>query len=51
MADTSKTLEDRCKAKWESDAAVRAEFVSAADFTAYMRAEAAGNVRILGRAA
>lgn len=49
MADTSKSLEERCKTKWDSDPAVRAEFVSAADFTAYMRAEAAGNLRILGK--
>lgn len=47
MADTSKSLEDRCKAKWDGDAAVRAEFASLADFTAYSRAALAGKVRIL----
>lgn len=47
MADTSKSLEDRCKAKWDGDAAVRAEFASLADFTAYTRASQAGKVRVL----
>lgn len=47
MADTSKSLEDRCKAKWDGDAAVRAEFTSLADFTAYTRAAQAGKVRVL----
>lgn len=51
MADTSKSLEDRCKAKWEGDAKVRAEFASLADFTALARAEERGSVRILGKTA
>lgn len=49
MADTSKSLEERCKAKWDTDAATRAEFASLADFTALARAEERGGVRILGK--
>jgi signal peptide peptidase SppA len=51
MADASQPLEERCKAKWESDPAVRAEFSSLSAFTAITRAEEAGKVRVLkGRA-
>jgi hypothetical protein len=48
MADTSKPVEERCKAKWESDPKVRAEFSTLESFTALTRAEEAGKVRVLG---
>jgi hypothetical protein len=47
MADHSKPIEERCKAKWDSDAKVRAEFTSLAAFTAMAKAEEAGKVRVL----
>lgn len=47
MADTTKSAEERCKAKWETDAKVRAEFTSLAAFTAMTKAEEAGKVRVL----
>lgn len=46
-ADPSLPVEERCKAKWDSDAAVRAEFGSLAAYTALMRAEESGKVRVL----
>lgn len=51
MADTSKPVEERCKAKWDSDAEVRAEFGTLAAFTALTRAEEAGKVKVLGKRA
>lgn len=51
MADTSKPLEERCKAKWDSDPKVRAEFTSLAAFTAINKAEEAGQVRVLNKRA
>lgn len=51
MADTSKPVEERCKAKWDSDAKVRAEFGTLAAFTALTRAEEAGKVKVLGKRA
>lgn len=44
-------IEERCKAEWESSAAIRAEFTSLADYTALAKAEAAGKVRVLGKRA
>lgn len=41
-------VEERCKAEWEKDAQVRAEFVTLEAYTAFCRATAAGKVRILG---
>jgi signal peptide peptidase SppA len=49
MADATQPIEARCKAKWEGDAAVRAEFASLEDFTAFSKALERGNVRILGK--
>jgi ATP-dependent Clp protease protease subunit len=45
--DSTKTVEERCKAAWETDAKVRSEFLSLADFTAYTKAREAGGVRVL----
>lgn len=42
-------LEQRCKAKWETDAATRAEFTTLAAFTAFERAQAEGKVRVLSQ--
>ena len=49
MADTSKPIEERCKAQWEASAAVRAEFGTLAAFTAFSRADEGGKVRFLGQ--
>lgn len=51
MADASKPIEERCKAKWDSDPQVRAEFTSLATFTAMSKAEESGNVRVLNKRA
>lgn len=48
-ADAHLPLEERCKAKWESDAKVREEFTSYEAYLAYERASAKGKVKILGR--
>ncbi|MDF3821957.1 S49 family peptidase [Leptospira sp. 96542] len=48
--DKSLPVEDRCKATWERDAGVRAEFSSLTAYTAYMRADEAGQARVLKRA-
>lgn len=45
--DPNLPLEERCKAEWEGDAKVRGEFTTLAAYTAFKRAEASGNVRIL----
>lgn len=42
-------LEDRCKAEWEASANLRAEFSSLADYTALIKAEEGGRVRVLGK--
>lgn len=47
-AEASLPLEERCKARWERDSALRNEFLTLADFTAYERAESAGRVRVVG---
>lgn len=49
--DASLPLEDRCKAAWESDASLRAEFGSLATYTAFRRADEAGRVRQLNKRA
>jgi len=46
--DLSKPVEERCKATWESDASVRAEFGTLAAYTGFMRANEAGKVKVLG---
>lgn len=45
--DASLPLEDRCKARWDKDKAVRAEFGSLDRYLAYEKAAAAGKVRLL----
>lgn len=40
-------IEDRCKAQWEREPHIRAEFGSLGAYTAFMQAEAKGLVRIL----
>lgn len=44
-------LEDRCKAQWDASASLRAEFFSLADYTALVKAETSGKVRVLGKKA
>lgn len=49
--DPSLPIEERCKAAYESDAGIRAEFPSLAAYTAFRKAEEAGRVRQLGKRA
>ena len=49
--DDQLPVEDRCKAKWEKDAAIRAEFGDYATYLAFEKAHATGRVKILGRKA
>lgn len=44
--DKSLPVEDRAKAKWDSDAQVRSEFTSLQAFTGFFKAAEAGNVKI-----
>jgi ClpP class serine protease len=44
--DKTVPVEDRCKAAWDKDATVRAEFSSLVAFTAFTRAEEDGRARI-----
>jgi capsid assembly protease len=46
--DPNLPVDERCKAVWERDAKVRAEFTSLQAFTAYTKQHEAGNVRVLG---
>jgi hypothetical protein len=47
-ASAGKTVEERCKAKWEADENVRAEFTTLEAFTAFTKNHEAGHVRISG---
>ena len=47
-ADKTRPVEERCKAAWETDASVRGQYASIEDYTAYVRAEESGRLRILG---
>lgn len=49
-AESSLPLEDRCKAIWERDPKVRADYLTLDGYTAATRAIEAGRVRVLGRA-
>jgi signal peptide peptidase SppA len=49
--DTSLPIEERCKAAWDGDAGIRAEFGTLAAYTAFRRADEAGRVRQLGQRA
>lgn len=51
QAEAGLPVEDRCKAQWERDPKVRAEFGALAAFTAYTRAAEAGRVKTLGKRA
>lgn len=42
-------LEDRCKAQWEADASLRGEFTSLGAYTALVKAQESGKVRVLGK--
>ncbi|MFZ4623271.1 MAG: S49 family peptidase [Rhodoferax sp.] len=44
-------VEERCKAQWEASAEIRTEFSTLADYTALVKAEQAGKVRVLGKKA
>ena len=46
LADTSRSLEERCKAAFEGDAALRTEFGSVDTFIAYQRASESGQAKI-----
>lgn len=46
--DENAPVEDRCKAQWDADPAIRAEFCTLDAFTAYTRAEESGRVRRIG---
>lgn len=50
-AEAALPLEDRCKARWDRDAAVRSEFGTLSAFTAFTRAEEGGRVKRLVKAA
>lgn len=44
-------VDERCKAEWEANASLRAEFSSLQDYTALVKAEQSGKVRVLGKKA
>lgn len=44
-------VEERCKAQWDASASLRAEFSSLGAYTALIRAEEGGKVRVLGKKA
>lgn len=46
LADATQPLDDRCKAAWDADAGLRAEFGSLSTLVAYEKAKAAGQARI-----
>lgn len=50
-ANANAPVEERCKAKWGSDPAVRSEFLTLEAYTAFERANEAGKVRILNKRA
>ena len=47
--DKNLPVEERCKSKWDKDPAVRAEFTSLETYTAFVKAEESGRVRLVGR--
>ena len=47
---SDESLEDKCKAAWEKDPKVKAEFPSLATYTAFERAKASGHLRMVARA-
>lgn len=49
-AEANLPVEDRAKKAWELDAKLREEFTNLEAYTAFLKADAAGSVRILSRA-
>jgi signal peptide peptidase SppA len=50
--DSNQPIEQRCKAKWDKNAELRAEFMGGFEsYLAYAKADEAGKVRILGKKA
>lgn len=47
--DASLPVDERCKATWDADPKVRAEFGTLAAYSALVRAEEAGRVKVLGK--
>lgn len=47
-ADDHVPLEDRCKAEWNKDEKIRAEFLTLESYIAFKKAEGDGRVKILG---
>ena len=47
--DKNLPVEERCKAKWDKDPTVRSEFTSIGAYTAFVKAEESGRLRIAGR--
>lgn len=47
--DTNLPVEERCKAIWEKDQAIRAEFGTLVAYTGYVKGMESGNVKVLGR--
>ena len=45
--DEASPIEDRAKATWDHDAAIRAEFGSVESYTAFRKAEAGGRFKVL----
>lgn len=44
-------IEDRCKAEWDKDAKLRDEFGTLETYTAYMRANSEGRIKVLSKRA
>ncbi len=51
QAEAALPLADRCKSRWDRDAAVRQEFGDLASYVAFTRAEESGRVKRLSKAA
>ena len=49
--DASLPVDERCKAAWDKDATIRAEFGTLAGYTAYTKGIEAGRVKVLGSVA
>ena len=47
--EDGRTAEERCKAQWEANAGLRAEFGSLGAFVAYTKNHEAGRARVLGK--
>ena len=47
--EDGRSVEERCKAKWEADAGLRAEFGTLGAFVAYTKNHEAGRARVLGK--